>query len=111
MNDTALEVPRAGILPSLLRANKWLFFLLWVLANILIIYLNRNFLLTDSIYYNSYGEKVAMERIDSFLTIREKFAWLGYVFVPIVLLFKVTLITLTLNTGTLLADVKVGFRK
>jgi hypothetical protein len=112
MNETvALQPSSPGILSSLLRSNKWLFFLLWILANVLVVYMNRNYLFTDSIYYNSYGEKVALERIDSFLTLREKFKWLAYVFIPIVLLFKVMLITLALNTGTLLADVKVGFRK
>lgn len=89
--------------------DKRLYFVFLCLCNLFIVYLSNEFLLTDDVYYQTYGEQVAIERIESYLEFKRELWWLGYTFVPITLLIKIGLVTVCLNTGTLMVNIKTSF--
>jgi hypothetical protein len=96
------------------RINGWILFCVLCLLIAFQAWLNNTFLFTRDIYYNTYGEEVALDRIDRFLDIRERLTWMIYAVIPFVLLVKVSFVVLCINTGLLTRDDeenKIGFKK
>ena len=77
------------------------------------------FILTDEVYFNTLGEQMAYERIETMLDNQRKYAWLSYAIMPLLLIVQIFLITICLNIGTLLMEHpekggrgdKISFRK
>jgi hypothetical protein len=69
----------------------------------------NTFLISDTLYYNSFSEQLTAEKIEEAFSFNQKWSWLGYVFIPIIYLFKFSLIALALLTGFFFIDRKVGF--
>jgi hypothetical protein len=95
---------------SLYSANAW-----WVFAGICSIYLFFNWWLqtqvfTDQVYYYSLGGRVSAEKLASFLDAQHRMSFLSYVFVPVVLVVRMTVIAFCLLTGLLLTSRKLSFK-
>jgi hypothetical protein len=69
----------------------------------------NTFLISDTLYYNSFSEQLTAEKIEEAFSFNQKWAWLGYVFIPIIYLLKFSLISLVLLTGFFFIDKKVSF--
>lgn len=66
--------------------------------------------ISDSIYYQSFGEKLATDRIANLFEQSHKWQWLGYIFIPIIVLIRVGFTAICLYTGLFIANIKVRFR-
>lgn len=86
-------------------------FLFWVIIifSLVVIFLSNNFLISESLYYNTFAEQLTAEKIDGLIEQTQKWAWLGYVFIPIIYLLKFSLISLVLLTSFFSIDKKVSF--
>lgn len=82
-----------------------------VLASLGITFLFQQALLTRDMYYNSFQDQLDSTRIDEIFDAQFKYAWLGYVLMPLLLSVKIFLVTLCLQTGALLQNVKLKFSK
>ncbi len=94
--------PHAGII----------FLLLWAVYAV-ITFIQQEFIFTDEVYYNSLGEQMAYERIETLLEFRKKWAWVSYLFIPVTILLKAFFVTVCLNVGALLSErntVRAGFK-
>ena len=69
------------------------------------------FIVTDEVFFNSFGEQLAYERIEEMLSKQKSHAWIGYAFVPILALIQIFLIVICLNVGTILRGDKVKFKQ
>ncbi len=69
----------------------------------------NTFLISDTLYYNSFSEQLTAEKIEEAFSFNQKWAWLGYVFIPIIYLLKFSFISLVLLTGFFFIDKKVSF--
>ena len=63
--------------------NSWLMFLLAIVAGALNVYLVQEFVLTEEVYHNTLGERMAYDRIEKMLTQQREFSWLGYALIPL----------------------------
>ncbi len=52
-----------------------------------------------------------MERFEKLWAESQKWAWVGYAFVPVLYLVKFTLVSFCIVTGALLANVRIGFKR
>lgn len=93
------------------RFNKILFFGLLCLYYCLNTYILSELVITKEIYYQSYSEQITYEQIDAYVETMAKWQWIGYVFIPITLLIKIGFVAFCLNIGTLLAGIKIEFKK
>jgi len=86
-------------------------FLFWVIIifSLVVVFLSNNFLISESLYYNTFAEQLTAEKIDGLIEQTQKWSWLGYVFIPIIYLLKFSLISLVLLTGFFFIDKKVSF--
>ncbi|MBL4655446.1 MAG: hypothetical protein JKY33_06455 [Bacteroidia bacterium] len=91
--------------------DKRHFFVILCMYYFLNTYIISDVVITKELYYQSYGEQVAFEQIDAYVEASEKWSWIGYVFLPLVLLIKISFVALCLNIGTLLNGINIGFKK
>ena len=69
----------------------------------------KSLLITESLYYNSFAEQLSYERISQLIENEKKWAWLGYVFIPIWFLIKFTLVASCLWLAGFFAEAKLSF--
>lgn len=91
--------------------DKRLYFIVLCLLILFNGFMMREMIMTEDLFYRTYGEQVATERIESYLEMRDKFKWLAYALIPIVLLIKLSLVSVCINVGTLSFGEKTGFVK
>lgn len=99
------------ILNSYFSQDSRLLFLLLVALHALATVIQQEFILMDDLYYNTYGEQLAIERIEALIAFNRKWEWVGYAVLPFVLLLQVVAITICLNIGTILVEYKVKFKQ
>lgn len=112
-NSNAVNVDRL-YLPSLktqFEFHKGLFFLILCMLNAIAIFVYSEFLLTTEIYFQTYGEQVAMDQIRSTLELRRETNWIAYFLIPFVLLIKISFTAFCLNVGILVFQLKIDFAK
>ena len=86
-------------------------FLVIVVVNGLLAFSNNYLFINDDLFYQTYGEQLAISRIDKMLDLRDRWEWLGYAFLPLLLLFRVFLTSSCLCIGIYFADLKLSFSK
>ena len=74
-----------------------------------IAFLSNQCLVSDTLYYNSFAEQLTADKIDALIDQTQQWAWLGYVFIPIIYLLKFSVIALILLTGFFIINKKVSF--
>lgn len=89
--------------------NAWLFFASSCASYMLVLYIQQKYVLTEQVYYNTLGEQLTIERIDTFLRARANWAWLSYSLIPLVLFLQALLVSICLATGAILLDYKTKF--
>ena len=68
-------------------------------ALILLTEVTKQLLNFDKLVYNSLAEKLTSSQIDNFFEIQEKWKWVSYIFIPIYVLIKTSLITCSVYIG------------
>jgi len=91
------------------RLNGWYVYAVLCIAGMAAYFVQTNWVLTQEVYYNTLGEQMTYERIKDYLALQEKWAWLTYLFLPLILALQAFLAAFALNVGALFADVKVPF--
>ena len=95
----------------LLKYNGWKYFLLLAVFYVLISFAINYLFLTDGLYYQSFGEQLATERIAKMVEVSQKWQWLGYVLLPIIISVRVCFTTICIYVGCFLANIKVRFNE
>jgi len=86
-----------------------LYFLLIILLGLISFSISYLFL-SDSIYYQTFGEQLAIEKIGIMLESARKWQWLSYVFIPVLVLIRVGYTATCLYIGMFVADLRARFR-
>jgi len=93
----------------LLKYNGWKYFFLLTVFSILIAFAINFLFVSDGLYYQSFGERLATDRIAKIIQTSQKWQWLGYVFLPVVVLIRVGFTAICIYIGCFLSNIKVGF--
>lgn len=67
--------------------------------------------LSDGIYFQSFSEKLAIDRIEKIVEFSKKWQWVAYVFIPFVILTRAGFTAISIYIGCFVADIKIHFRK
>ena len=95
----------------LLNYKGWHLFLGLSVVSCLITYFINNYIITNEVYYTSFVDTLSQDRIEKIIDINERWAWVAYFFIPIFLLIKFSLVSMVLNIGSLLFDLKLPFKR
>lgn len=93
-----------------LKINNWKYLILLLVLFVLTTFAINFLFVSDGLYYQSFGEKLASDRIENMVELSQKWQWLGYVFIPIVVLIRISVTATFLYIGLFLADLKIRFR-
>ena len=93
--------------------NKDNFVIFSILSSILVIYsiISANFLLTEEVIIEHLQSQLSLNRIKKMIALKEKWAWINYTIIPIILSFKFTLISLWILCGIILFGYKNTFKE
>ena len=93
-----------------LKLNSWKCFILLLCFPVLTTFAVNYLFITEELYYNLFSDTLAVERITSIIEQSQKWQWLGYLFIPIVILIRVSFTAICLYIGLFLDNIKVRFK-
>ncbi len=66
----------------------------------------------DALIYNFYSEQFAQDQVEKLLESQQKWAWLGYAIIPLLILIRSGLVALSLSIGVFFYDMeqKIAFK-
>lgn len=65
----------------------------------------KHFLNTQELIYNFYSEQLAQEQVEKLIQSQEKWAWLGYAVIPLLVLIRSSLVAMCLSVGHFLYNI------
>lgn len=89
--------------------NGWILFLVLCFVNALLAFSFNYLFVSDILYYQTYGEQLALSRIDKMVELSKKWEWLGYVSIPIILFVRVAFTSLCLYIGIFFVEIDLKF--
>lgn len=92
-----------------MKNNYFLFVIIILITLLLMIIFNYSLNITE-ITSNFYSEQLAQEQLDQFIESQEKWSWLGYVVIPLLILIRVSLVALCLSIGVFFYDTEIFVR-
>ena len=92
-----------------LNLKTWQLFLLVLIANIALMLLYSEFILTLDVYHNILSEQMESTRIDEYFETFRKVSQWGYVAQPILLLIQITFIALLIQMPLVLVFIDIPF--
>ena len=95
----------------MLESNKLEFFILLNLLYILSAIIINEYIIHDELYYRSLGSQLSINVIDNLVSFKNKWQWIGYFGVPIVLLVKFLMVATFISMGSIIASHKLTFRQ
>ena len=96
---------------NLLKHNGWKLYMALSALSVLLAFAINFLFLTDGLYYQSFGEQLAIKRIDKILEFSQKWQWLGYVFIPVIVLFRISYTSVFLYIGVFFSELEIEFGK
>lgn len=94
-------------------SNKFLFIIITTVI-IIITFLSTKMLNTDELLYNSLTEQLSQEQTQNILESQEKWAWAGYVIIPLLILLRSSLVATCISIGHYLyhidEDISIRFK-
>ncbi|WP_319482390.1 hypothetical protein [uncultured Draconibacterium sp.] len=91
--------------------NGWILFLVLCFVNALLAFSFNYLFVSDILYYQTYGEQLALSRIDKMLEFSKKWEWLGYISMPIILFIRVAFVSLCLYIGIFFVEIDLKLSK
>jgi hypothetical protein len=96
-----------------LNISRFRLFLITTTCYLAIFWLSKSVLINDIVFYNSFSEQLTYERSMKLFAEIKRLSWMNYVFIPIMLLIKFTMISIVLYIGVFFCDLhdKISFGK
>lgn len=82
-----------------------------IFINIIIVFAIHLLFDSEQIFYQTYGNQFDLNRIESIFKLIRKWQWLGYTFIPLLVLFRIFYTTIFLFIGIFFTALKVEFSK
>jgi hypothetical protein len=67
---------------------------------LLVTEISQKYLNHEELLYNFYSEQLAQEQIEQLLKSQQKWSWLSYTIIPLLIFFRSSLVALCLSIGT-----------
>jgi hypothetical protein len=87
------------------------YFIVICFTSFILSVLLNEFIITNKVFYNSYADKLNIERIRHLYELISQIKWINYIISPLGYFLKFLIITLILLTGDIIFETKIGFKK
>ena len=88
-----------------------LFFGLIILLNVLLSIVINWFIISDKLYYQSFGEQLRTDLISKIIDIKNKWDWISFLIIPLIIFIKVLFVAICLEAGNFIVDLKLKFKQ
>lgn len=89
--------------------NNFAAIFFFIILYLLIAYYNSHFIITKSLYLSSFDSQISYNRINQLFFMRQRWQWVGFTLVPIILFLRICLTSACLSIGCFLSDFKLSF--
>lgn len=90
--------------------NGYLIFISLCFLSMILTLVGNYTLLTDELYFDFFGEKLAYDRIVDIIDASKEWRWVNYIIQPVFYLLKFFLVSSCLATGALLSGMTISFK-
>jgi hypothetical protein len=87
------------------------YFIILVILNSILAFSIGYLFVSEGIYYQSFGEQLAVDRIAKIIEFSQKWQWIGYLFIPIIVVIRVSFTSICLYIGCFLGNSQVRFKE
>ncbi len=91
--------------------KNWHIFLLLLAGAYINIWIMQQFVLTKAVYYHIYADQLEISRIDEIYTFQKRVNFLTYLIIPIIMLVKITFVTLLTQFPLVMKLIDISFGK
>ncbi|TXD83359.1 hypothetical protein ESY86_10055 [Subsaximicrobium wynnwilliamsii] len=84
-------------------------FLLLIIIQSFLVFFSKELLETNQVFVSSLSEKISYDQINEILAFKEKWGWIVYIFIPILLFIKIVIITTVINIGCFLFGKNISY--
>lgn len=106
----ALNIKNGSLIQSGIKNPPYLFFLLFLLLQFLLTFVEGNLLVTEELLIKHYDAILTIDRIEIMLETRKEFWWVNYLLILIYYGIKFLLISLVYLTGEQLFNYKISYK-
>ncbi|MFP4547364.1 MAG: hypothetical protein ACLFQM_04480 [Fidelibacterota bacterium] len=99
------------MLSDIKKIKTWQLFLFIVFVEMVIYYFTNNYVMTKAFYEKLLGDRLTIEMINTQFELSKRFSALGYLFIPLVTLIKITFFTLLIQFPLLLKFIEIPFKR
>jgi len=99
----SLEQSRPSAEPTI-PVNGWVLFAFVSALHVGLTFLSREFVLTEQLYYNTFGERFAADRIRKLIQLLEQYVWGVYAIIPLFVALRNSYTALCLSVGAILME-------
>ena len=96
--------------PLTFDSNGWTVFALICVTLLTMVHIQQKMILTDQVYFNTWSQQLAYDRVEALLEMKNKWLWIGYIITPLIVLLQVFFVASCLTTGALIGNIKGSFR-
>lgn len=93
------------------KTNNIIFFSYLVIFTFFLGFLSKTLLKTNDLIANTLAEQMSSEQLTQILDLQEKWEWVGYGFIPILLILKVSIIATILDAGCFFFNKEIKYKK
>ncbi len=80
------------------------FLLILLLIHLFVNYYNQTYILTDNLYRLIIGAQMSEHQFNDYMNFVHKWKWLSYLFIPFVLLLRISFVLLCLKIGSFVTE-------
>lgn len=97
--------------------NKYLnfpiiyFIIIYISLYIIFTYFSHYILLSDELYYATFKDIVGLDNMSNIIKQQKIIQKIGYAFLPIIILIRISYTSICLLTGTFLSEIKLTFKE
>jgi hypothetical protein len=86
--------------------NRFHLSLFIILGNLILIWLSKSVLINETVFYNAYSEQLTYDRAIQIFEDLNNISWVSYVFSPVILFIKFSLISLVIYIGIIFNNIQ-----
>jgi len=91
--------------------NLFYSLILLLLLSFLFVFISNNILSTEDLIINSFGNQFSVEQLEQLFELRSKWELASYIFIPFLLLIKISIIAGVLDIGCFFFNRKIKYKK
>jgi len=91
--------------------KNFIFFTILTSSHFLLSYVSNNILGVDALLYNSIAEQLSSEQVIKVLEFKEKWRFVSYIILPILLLLKISILAGILDVGCFFLSKEIKYKK